>query len=103
MSAEHLENHVLCADPVGQLTGQSDAPYLRHPQIERFSGHRQRDLNTAGTECEHAERARGRCMAVGTNQRQARLAEPLHMHRMAYPVARTAVPDPETPASASQE
>src|SRR5215831_13645835 len=64
MPAEDLENHVLRADPVGQLTGQSDTPYLRHPQIERFSGHRQRDLDTAGTKCEHAERACRRRMAV---------------------------------------
>ena len=42
-------------------------------------------------------------MTVGTDQCQARLAEPLHVNGMANPVAGSAVPDAEASASAPQK
>ena len=101
--AQHLEDHVLGADPVGQAAGEAHAPDLRHAQVQRLAGHGERHLDAAGAEGQHAERARGRRVAVRADQRLARLAEALHVDRMADAVAGAAVPDAEAPAGAAQE
>ena len=42
--AEHLEDHVLGADPVGQAAAEAHAPDLRHADVQRLAGHRERHL-----------------------------------------------------------
>ena len=86
--AQHLEDHVLGAHPLGQRAFEPNAEDLRHAQMERLAGHRERHLEPARPDREHAERARCARVAVGTQQRLARLTEPLHVQRMADAVAR---------------
>ena len=87
----------------GRRAGEAHAPDLRHAQVQRLARHGERDLDAAGAEGQHAERARRRRMAVRADERQARLAEALHMDRVADAVARTAVPHAEAPTGAAQE
>ena len=51
----------------------------------------------------HADRAARRRVAVGTEERLARLAEVLLVTRMAHSVSRPRVPHPESLACAAQE
>ena len=103
VAPEHLEDHVLRAHPVGQLPHQPHAPDLRHHEVERLPRHRHRDLEATGADREHAERARRAGVAVRAEQRLARDAEALHVHRVAHAVAGLAVPEPEALARAVQE
>lgn len=103
MAAQHLEDHVLRAHPFGQSPGEADAPDPGHLQVERFAGHRERHLDPPGANGEHAERAGRRRVAVGADQQRTGPAEALHVHRMADPVARAAVPDAEAATRAAQE
>ena len=100
---EHLEDDVLGADPVGQGTGQANAPDLGHGHVERLAGHGQRHVETPGADGEHAERTAGAGVAVGAEQRLARHAESLHVNRVADAVAGLGVPQAELPGRAAQE
>jgi hypothetical protein len=62
-----------------------------------------RAVDASRTEGAHSKRTRGPRMAVGTDKRLARLAETLHVHRMADAVARPTVPDAEAAARRSQK
>ena len=101
VAAEHLEDDVLGAHPVGQLPHQADTPDLRHHEVERLARHRHRDLEPARADREHAERAGRAGVAVGAEQRLAGDAEALHVDRVADAVARLAVPEAEAPARAA--
>ncbi|MNZ68343.1 hypothetical protein D3C78_866080 [compost metagenome] len=103
VATQHFQDDVLGADPVGQAPGQADADDARHPDVEGLAGDRQRHFQAAGADGEHAHRAGRAGVAVGAEQGAARLAEVLHVHRVAHPVARPAEPDAETPAGALQE
>ena len=103
VTPQHLEDHVLRAHPVGQLTDEAHAPDLRHDEVERLPRHRHRDLEPARADREHAERAGRAGVAVRAEQRLARDPEALHVHRVAHAVARLAVPEAEALARAVQE
>ena len=60
MPAQHLEDDVFGADPVGQAAGEVHAPNLRHPEMERLAGHDECHLHAAGAEGQHAQQARSR-------------------------------------------
>ena len=96
VAAQHLEHDVLGADPVRQISHQAYTPDRRHAQVERLAGHGDGDVEPAGADRQHAERAGRAGVAVGTEQRRAGLAEPLHVNGVAHSVARPAVPDTET-------
>ena len=103
VAAQHLEDHVLGAHPVRQPAGELHAPDLRHERVERLARHCQRHFQPAGADGQHADRAARRRVAVGAEERLARLAEVLLMARMAHPVSRPRVPHPESLACAAQE
>ena len=100
---QHFQHDVLGAHPIGERADQLDAPHAGHFDIKGKAGHRQRDFEPAGADGQHAHRAGGRRVAVGAQQRLARLAESLLVHGMADAVARTAVPDSKPAAGAFQE
>ena len=79
------------------------APDFRHPQIKGLAHHRQRHFDAAGAEGQHSKPARRRGVAIGPDERQARLAEALHVDGVADAVTRAAIPDAEPPAGATQE
>jgi len=105
MRRSDLEHLIRAA---GRISGERELviigsqSVLGHLQVQGLTGHHQCDLHTAGTESQHAERAGRRGMAVTSDQRQAGLAEALHMHRMADAVAGTTVPDAEATAGAAR-
>jgi hypothetical protein len=103
VAAQHLEDDVPGAHPLRQLANELHTPDLRHLEVERLAHDRERHLDPARAEREHAERARGGRVAVGADQRLARLAEALHVDRVADAVAGAAVPDAEALAGAPQE
>jgi len=103
VALQHGEDNVLRAHPVGQLPGELHAPHLRHINRVRLAGHRHGDIEAAGPDGEHADGARSRRVAVGPNQRLARLPEPLLMHRVAHAVPRPAVPRAKLLAGAAQK
>ena len=103
VAAEHLEDHVLRAHPVGELPDQAHPPDPRHDEVERLPRHRHRDLEPAGADREHPERPGRARVAVRAEQRLARDPEALHVHRMAHAVAGLAVPEAEALARAVQE
>ena len=103
VAPQHLEDHVLGAHPFGELADQPDAPDLRHREMERLACDRERDLETAGADCQHPERPGGAGVAVGADHRLARGAEALHVHRVADTVARLAEPEAEPAARALEE
>jgi hypothetical protein len=57
VAAQHLEDDVLGAHPGGQLAHQPHAPDLRHRHVVRLSGHAHGDIEPAGADRQHAERA----------------------------------------------
>ena len=103
VAAQHLQDHVLGAHPVGQLAGQPDAPDRGHPDVVGLPGHRQRDLEPAGPDREHAERAGRAGVRVRAQQRLARRAEALHVHRVRDAVAGLGEPQPPLARRRSQE
>ena len=103
VASQHLEDHVLGAHPFGELADEPDAPDLRHREMERLSGDRERDLQPTRSDREHAQRPGGAGVAVGSDHRLAGGAEALHVHRVADAVARLAEPEPEPAARALKE
>ena len=85
--AQYVQNNVLRRYPRRQLAGQVDADHLRHRDVVRAAAHCDCNVQTAGTERQHADAAAGRRMAVRTDQGLARCAEALQMHLMADAVA----------------
>jgi hypothetical protein len=63
----------------------------------------QRDVETTGPDCQHAERPCSRRMTIGSQQALTRFSEPLHVHDMADPVARRRIPDSEPAAGAFEK
>ncbi len=103
MAAQHFEDHVLGADPVGQLAGQPDAHHLGHADRQRIAGHHRRHLDAAGADRQHAQRAGRRGVGIGTHQEAAGDAQPLHMHRVGNAVAGAREMRAEAPRRALQE
>lgn len=103
MSAEHLRDDVLGADPVLPRPCQVDAPGLRHDEVEGSSDHREDYAEAAGAEREHSQAASSRGMAVTAYEAVAALAEALHMGRVADAGARPAAPDAKPPADKLKE
>ena len=85
--AQYVQNNVLRRYPRRQLAGQVDADHLRHRDVVRTAAHCDCNVQTAGTERQHADAAAGRRMAVRADQGLARCAEALQMHLMADAVA----------------
>ena len=85
--AQYVQNNVLRRYPRRQLAGQVDADHLRHRDVVRAAAHCDCNVQTAGTERQHADTAAGRRMAVRADQGLARCAEALQMHLMADAVA----------------
>jgi len=100
---KELEDHVLRAHPRRELADQPDTPDLGHREIEGLTRDRERDLEAAGADGEHAEGAGGAGVAVGPDHRPARRAEALHVHRVADAVAGLAEPEPEALARALEK
>src|SRR5690606_24731604 len=91
------------AAPLRELARQAHAPDLRHPQVDRLTGDRLRDLDAAEADGQHAQRAGRRRVAVGADHRLTGYAETLHVRRMRDAVARLGVPDAEPSAGRAQE
>ena len=103
VASQHLEDHILGAHPFGELADEPDAPDLRHREMERLSGDRERDLQPTRPDREHAQRPGGAGVAVGSDHGLARGAEALHVHRVTDAVAGLAEPEPEPAARALEE
>ena len=103
MAAEHFQDHVFRAHPVRQRAREPYAPDFGHIDVERLSLHGQRHLHASRPDGQHADGAGGGGMAVGPEQRFARLSEPLLMQRVTHAISRAAVPDAETLTRAEQE
>jgi hypothetical protein len=69
------------------MTSLAETQSLSLPVNFTPAGHRYRDVEAAGAHGDHAQAAAGRRMAVGTQQRFARFAEPLQVNLVAYTVA----------------
>ena len=103
VAAQHFQDHILRAHPVGKPAGELDAPHLRHAEKQRFAGHGLRHLDAARAEGQHAEGAGRRRVAVRTDKGLPRLAEAVHVHGMADAVSRPAVPHAEAAAGAAEK
>ena len=103
VAAQHLQNHVLGADPVRQAAAEPHSHDLRHLQVERPAGHCQRDFETAGADRQHAHGAGCAAVAVRTQQRTAGSTEAFHVYGMTHTRTRAAEPHAETPAGAAQK
>lgn len=103
VTPQHFQDDVLRADPVGQRTAEPYAENFRHFEIERFAGHGESHVESAGAEGQHAQRSGGRRMGVGTDERLAGFAESFLMHGMADAVARSRIPHAEFFAGRLQE
>ncbi len=93
VAAQHLQDHVLGAHPVGEFAGEFHPQHFRAGQVIRTAGHGQGHVETAGADGEHGDSRRPRGVAVGAEHRQAGAAEALHMHLMRDAVSRTAEVD----------
>src|SRR4051794_26874764 len=95
MTAEHLQHDVFGADPLREFADETNSPDLGRHQIERLAGHGQRYFQAPRPNGKHADRAGGRSMTVGPQQRLAGPAEAFLMDRVADAVARRTVPKAE--------
>ena len=103
VAAQHLENHVLGAAPLGELAAQLDAPHLGHVHVVGLAGHRHGDVEAARADRQHPHRARGRRVRVRAEQRRARDPESLLMDGVGNPVTGGRVPDAPLLARTLQE
>ena len=87
----------------GRAPGQLHAEYRRHCRRIGFTRHRERDIESAGADRQHAERARSRRMTVGAQQRFTRTPETFHMNDMANPIAGSRIPYPVSAARTFEE
>ena len=85
--AKNFEDYILCADPRRKRTVQVYARHLGHSYVVCAAAHRNRDVESACAEREHADAAAGRGVAVRADERLAGDAEALKMHLMADAVA----------------
>ena len=91
--AQQLEADVLGRDIGLQRAGEVDLEHLRHGDVVRTAAHGDRDVHATGAEGQHADAAAGGRVAVGADERLARLAEALELHLVADAVARAGEPD----------
>ena len=98
MAAEHFENDILGAHPVGEPADKLDAPDEGHVEPERLAGHGERDFDAARADRQHADRTGRRGVTVRAEQSLSGFAETFLMDRMADSIAGTAEPNSETPA-----
>ena len=87
--AQHFEDDVLRADVLLQLAGQLDFDHLRHGDVVLAAAHRDRYVEAAGADRQHADAAAGGGVGVGADERLAGNREALEMHLMTDAVART--------------
>ena len=91
--AQQLEADVLGRDIGLKRAGEVDLEHLRHGDVVRAAAHGDRDIHATGAEGQHADAAAGGRVAVGADERLARLAEALELHLVADAVARAGEPD----------
>ena len=91
---QQLEDHVLGLHPVRQPAAQLDADDQRRGELERVAGHRDRDLQPAAADREHAGRARRRRVRVRADEQLPGRGEALEVHVVADAVAGLGVPTP---------
>ena len=85
---EQFQNHVFCGAPRRELPGQLHADHFRVRNPERLARHRERHIEPARADREHADAAARRRMRIRADQRPPRHPEPLQMHLVADAVAR---------------
>ena len=103
VAAQHLEDHVFGAHPIWQPAGELHPPDLGHGREKCLARHGQRHFQSAGSDGQHAQCAARRSVAVGAEERSARLAEVLLVARVAHAISRPGIPHAETLARAAQE
>ena len=87
VAAQHLEDHVLGAHPCPAAAGQSHSPDLRHREVERLARHRERHLEAARADREHAEPPPAHVWLSEPSSVLPGDAEPLLVDRVAHAVA----------------
>src|SRR5208283_6165668 len=85
-TSQKLQDDIFGADPWRQLARELYAQNSWHGDRVRFSRHSQRNIEAAGADREHAQRACGRRVTVRTEKGFAGAAEALHVHDMANPI-----------------
>ena len=88
VAAQHLEDHVLGADPVGELPGELDAENLRAGEMIGVAGHGHGDIEAAGADGQHRHPRGAGGVAVRADHGQPGTAEALHMNLVGDAVAR---------------
>jgi hypothetical protein len=68
MTAQHLEDDILSADPIGKSPHELDPQDPRHRGQKRLARHGERHIEPARANRQHAERACCRRMTIGAQQ-----------------------------------
>ena len=90
---KHLQNYVLCGDPVVEPAGELYVYYLRHRYVVCAAAHSNSNIESARAACEHTDTAACGGMAVGAYERLAGLSEALKVYLVADTVSGTREPD----------
>jgi hypothetical protein len=85
---EHLEYHVLGADPVGKLPIQPDPQDPGARQVIGITRHGQGHIQSSRADAQHGDPRGARGVTVGTQKGLPGDAEPLHVHLVRNAVAR---------------
>jgi hypothetical protein len=83
------------AEHIWQFAFQPHSPHLGHPNVQWSPGDRQRDLQPAHPDREHAQRTRRRGVRIGPDHRLGGNPEALHVRWVRHTVAGLGEPQPE--------
>lgn len=92
---EHIKDDVLGTHACTELAGEAHFNHIRHGDVVTTPCHCSGNVNTAGTDCEHAQATAGRGVGVGTDEGFARDPEVFEVDLVANPVARTRIGETE--------
>ena len=103
VTAQHFEDHVLGADPIRRRAGQLHSEHRRHCRRIGIARHREGDIEPAGADRQHAQRAGGGRVTVGPKQRFAGTPEAFHVNDVTDAVAWPRIPYPISSTGAFEE